>query len=305
MVFRHVPVMVSEVISYLNCGPGKVFADCTVGGAGHARAILEHIAPDGLLIGIDQDMDAINHARHVLSDHALRIRLYHDNFINLPSILYRIGINAIDGVLADLGLSLYQIESSGRGFSFRRNEPLDMRMNRSATLDAFKVINNYEGPALERIFREYGEITNAAKLAASIIEARMTRPVETTSDLKSIVTRLIPRTIEMKYLSQVFQAIRIEVNDEMASLSEFLTSALEALKPGGRLAVITYHSLESRITKNFFRSGNFEGEIVKDFYGNVITPFRLVNKKAVVPSTDETVRNPRARSAKLRIVEKI
>ena len=295
----HIPVLAEESVSGLNLQPDSVAVDATFGGGGHSRLILEKI-PGGKLFAFDQDEDV---EKNRIDDP--RFFLIRHNYRYMKNFLSYFGVDKVDAILADLGVSSHHFDSAERGFSYRADARLDMRMNRSATLDACKVINNYEGPALERIFREYGEITNAAKLAASIIEARMTRPVETTSDLKSIVTRLIPRTIEMKYLSQVFQAIRIEVNDEMASLSEFLTSALEALKPGGRLAVITYHSLESRITKNFFRSGNFEGEIVKDFYGNVITPFRLVNKKAVVPSTDETVRNPRARSAKLRIVEKI
>ncbi len=295
----HIPVLAEESVAGLNLKPDSVAVDATFGGGGHSKLILEQM-PLGKLFAFDQDEDA---EKNLIDDP--RFFLIRHNYRFMRNFLQYFGIVHVDAILADLGVSSHHFDSAGRGFSYRAEGRLDMRMNRLAETDAYKVINEYEGTTLTRIFRDYGEITNAPKLTASITEARLSKPIETTSDLKAIITRLIPRSVEMKYLSQVFQAIRIEVNDEMASLNEFLRSALDVLKPGGRLAVITYHSLESRIIKNFFRSGNFEGEIVKDFYGNVTSPFRLVNKKAIVPSGREISMNSRARSAKLRIVEKI
>jgi 16S rRNA (cytosine1402-N4)-methyltransferase len=295
----HIPVLAAESINGLDLKPDSVVVDATFGGGGHSRLILERI-PNGRLYAFDQDEEA---EKNLIDDS--RFFFIRHNYRYMRNFLHYYGVTYVDAVLADLGVSSHHFDEAGRGFSYRYEGRLDMRMNRLSPVDACKVINEYEVPALEKIFREYGEINNAARLAATIGEARTEKQILTTSDLRAVISRLIPKAIEMKYLSQVFQAVRIEVNDELASLTEFLQSALELLRPGGRMAVITYHSLESRIAKNFFRSGNISGEIEKDFYGNVTSPFRLVNKKVIIPAEAEVNLNSRARSAKLRIVEKV
>jgi 16S rRNA (cytosine1402-N4)-methyltransferase len=312
MGFRHVPVMVEEVITYLNCGPGKIFVDCTLGGAGHARAILEHSGPDGLLIGIDQDWDAIDNARHALSDYASRIRLYHDNFINLTSILSRIGINAIDGAVADLGLSLNQIESSGRGFSFRRDEPLDMRMNMDSTITAEDIVNSETETRLEKIFRDYGEERWAGKIARNIASARSKRSIRTSKELADIVVKTIPQRAALSRkihpATKVFMALRIAVNRELEILDEFIVNAVDALKPGGRLCILSFHSLEDRIVKHRFRALEKGCSCPPDFPKCVCgkeKQVRVLTRSVVKPTSREISVNPMARSTRLRAVEKI
>jgi 16S rRNA (cytosine1402-N4)-methyltransferase len=312
MGFRHVPVMVDEVLSYLNCSPGKIFVDCTLGGAGHARAILEHITPDGLLIGIDQDKDAIENARHALGEYASRIRLFHDNFINLPSILSRIGIDAIDGVLADLGLSLHHIESSGRGFSFRRDEPLDMRMDTDSATTAEDIVNTETESRLEKIFRDYGEERWAGKIARNIASARSKRSIRTSKELADIVCKSIPQRAALPRkihpATKVFMALRIAVNKELEILDEFVVNAVDALKPGGRLCILSFHSLEDRIVKHRFKALEKGCSCPPDFPQCVCgkqKKVRVLTRRVVRPTTQEVSANPMARSTRLRVLEKI
>jgi 16S rRNA (cytosine1402-N4)-methyltransferase len=312
MGFRHISVMVDEVLMYLNCGPGKIFVDCTIGGAGHARAIVEHILPDGLLIGIDQDKDAIDNAFHALSDHASHIRLYHDNFYNLPSILSRIGIDSIDGALADLGLSLYQIESSGRGFSFRRDEPLDMRMNMDSETTAEDIVNSETENRLEKIFRDYGEERWARKIARSIASVRSKRSIRTSRELAEIVCKAIPQRAggprKIHPATKVFMALRIAVNRELEILDEFIVNAVDALKPGGRLCILSFHSLEDRIVKHRFKALEKGCTCPPDFPRCVCgkqPQVRVLTRSVVRPTSQEVSANPMARSTRLRALEKI
>jgi 16S rRNA (cytosine1402-N4)-methyltransferase len=312
MGYRHIPVMVDEVLSYLNCGSGKVFADCTLGGTGHARAILEQIAPDGLLIGIDQDRDAIDNAFQSLGDYTPHIRLYHDSFVNLPSILSRIGITSIDGVLADLGLSLYQIESSGRGFSFRRDEPLDMRMNMDSRTTAEDIVNSETESRLEKIFRDYGEERWAGKIARNIASARSKRSIRSSKELADIVCRAIPQRTALQRkihpATKVFMALRIAVNRELEILDEFIINAVNALKPGGRLCILSFHSLEDRIVKHRFKALEKGCTCPPDFPMCVCgkqKQVRVLTRSVVRPTPQEVSANPMARSTRLRALEKI
>lgn len=295
----HIPVLPAESIEGLNIGVGSDIVDATYGGAGHSRLILEKIG-NGRLFAFDQDEDA---AANVIQDS--RLYFVRHNFRYIRNFLQYYGVNCVDAVFADLGVSSHDFDVPERGFSFRFEGNLDMRMNRNSDVDAEKIINEYSEEQLGVIFRLYGEIKNARKLASKVVQKRNSSRIKTTADLKEVVLECAPKTIENKYLAQVFQALRIEVNDEMEALKEFLQASLKLLKPGGRLVIITYHSLEDRICKNFMKAGNFEGIVEKDFYGNLISPFRLINRKVIIPGAEEIERNSRSRSAKLRIAEKI
>lgn len=295
----HIPVLASESIEGLNLFSGANVVDATFGGGGHSRLILEQMK-EGRLFAFDQDEDATVN----IPDDPRLVFIRH-NFKFIKNFLRFYGVDSVDAVFADLGVSSHDFDVPERGFSFRFDGALDMRMNKNATLDARKVVNEYPQEELEKIFRLYGEINNYRKLAAVICQSRTEAPVKTTKQLKELVAGCTLKAIENKYLAQVFQALRIEVNNEMEALQEFLEASLALLKPGGRLVIITYHSLEDRICKNFMKAGNFEGKLEKDFYGNPITPFKLINRKVIVPGDTELKENSRSRSAKLRIAEKI
>jgi 16S rRNA (cytosine1402-N4)-methyltransferase len=295
----HTPVLLDESISGLKIKPGGDYVDATFGGGGHSKAILKTLG-DGRLFGFDQDKDA---AINIIDDR--RFTFISHNFRFLKNFLLYFGLDKVDGILADLGVSSHDFDVPERGFSFRFESELDMRMNRHSQKTAAIVINTFSEEELIKIFREYGEITNARQLASAIVAARGQQPIRTTQQLQEIVKQFTPQKIENKFLAKVFQALRIEVNNEMEVLKEFLEAATETLKPGARLVVITYHSLEDRLVKNFMKAGNFEGKVEKDFYGNVQSDFRLINNKVITPGEDELNRNPRSRSAKLRIAERI
>ncbi len=295
----HVPVLLEESVSGLNIDPEGVYLDLTFGGGGHSREILRHLG-GGCLIGFDQDSDALAN----VPDDSRFIFVNH-NFRYLRNFLRYCGYDNADGILADLGVSSHEFDEAGRGFSFRFDAELDMRMNRRGRLKATDILNSYSEEELIRVFREYGEVDNARGLVSLIIKARDEKPIGRSEEFLQVIAPRVPKQKEKKYLAQVYQALRIEVNGELDALKEMLQQAELALRPGGRLVVITYHSLEDRIVKNFLKSGNFEGKIEKDFYGHVKRNFELVNRKVIVPSDEEIERNPRARSAKLRIAEKI
>jgi 16S rRNA (cytosine1402-N4)-methyltransferase len=295
----HVPVLAEESIQGLNLQSNHDVIDATFGGGGHSRLILNCFG-DGRLFAFDQDEDAAGNA--IEDDRLFFIR---HNFRYAKNFLRHYGVNQVDGVFADLGVSSHDFDVPERGFSFRFDGNLDMRMNQEAKVDASSIINEYSEEQLRNLFRMYGEIKNAGRLVSEIIKYRNNRAIKTTTQLKEIASACSPKAIENKYLAQVFQALRIEVNEEMEVLREFLEASLDLLKPGGRLVIITYHSLEDRICKNFMRAGNFEGKVEKDFYGNITSPFKLVNRKVIVPGAEELKANTRSRSAKLRIAEKI
>lgn len=292
--------MLQECIEALAIKPNGVYVDVTFGGGGHSSAIIQHLGEEGRLIAFDQDPDALNNA---LPDE--RFTLIHQNFRYLKNNLRLQGLKQVDGILADLGVSSHQFDEAERGFSIRFDADLDMRMDRVGELDAKGILNSYSEEDLHRIFGMYGEVQNAKSLAKVIVTSRLSRPINTVSDLKSIVSKLVPRGKENKYYAQLFQALRIEVNKELEALQEFLVQAQAVLKPGGRLVVMSYHSLEDRLVKNFMAKGKFKGEVEKDFYGNEIKPFMLVSRKAIIASEDEIRQNNRARSAKLRVAEKL
>lgn len=294
----HIPVLSNECIQGLNISPGCDVVDATYGGGGHSRLILQQLG-QGRLFAFDQDEDAAGNAP---GDN--RLFFIRHNFRYLKNFLRYYKVDKVDAILADLGVSSHDFDDAERGFSFRSPGALDMRMNRRGTKDAAAIVNNYTEEALRNLFSQYGEIKNARNLAGRIVAARQEHGIKTTTHLREIVSPLAPGKLENKYLAKVFQALRIEVNDEIEALKEFLTASLDVLKQGGRLAVISFHSLEDRICKNFFRSGNFEGKIEKDFYGNPVTPFKLINRKVISPGEEELLRNSRSRSAKLRIAEK-
>lgn len=294
----HIPVMLSQCIEGLLIDPKGTYIDATFGGGGHAREIVKHL-DTGHLYGLDQDADA---AANHLED--TRFTFVRTNFRYLLNFMHHFGVTSVDGILADLGVSSHDFDQADRGFSFRFDTPLDMRMNQLSPITAADVINQYEEEELINLFRNYGEIPNARNMVKALMSARMNAPLNTTWQLLKSIEKCIPRATEKKYLAQVFQALRIEVNDELGALREFLESAFKLLRPGGRLVIMTYHSLEDRLVKNFLRSGNFEGKIDKDFYGNRDTPFHLINRKVIVPSPEEIADNPRSRSARLRIAEK-
>lgn len=290
----HIPALLDQSIAGLDIKPGGTYVDVTFGGGGHSRGILKHLGPHGRLVGMDQDMDAWQNR---LRDD--RFTFAHGNFSYLKNFLRYYGITGVDGILADLGVSFHHFDEVERGFSFRADAPLDMRMNRSAAFSARELVGTYSEERLADVLYLYGELRQSRRLAAAIIKAQPT----TTGELVDAVRPLLKPAQEKKELSMVFQALRIEVNGELNALRKLLSQSLEVLNPGGRLAIITYHSLEDRMVKNFMRTGNVEGKQEKDFYGRLNTPWRLVNNKVIVPSDDEVARNPRSRSAKLRIAE--
>ena len=295
----HIPALLKPSVDGLDIRPDGTYVDVTMGGGGHTREILSRLGPDGRLLGFDQDEDA---ERNIPDDP--RFTFVRSNFRYLRNFLRYYGVTRIDGLLADLGVSFHHFDDSERGFSFRFDGALDMRMNKRAGQTAADVVNTYDEERLANVFYLYGELKNSRKLAAAISRARAQAPIATIGQFLDIVKPLFGREREKKELARVFQALRIEVNHEMEALREMLLAAAGALRPGGRLAVITYHSLEDRLVKNLMKTGNVEGKVEKDFYGNVQTPFRLVNNKVITPDEDEVARNPRSRSAKLRIAEK-
>ncbi len=295
----HIPVLLAESVSALITNPDGTYADATFGGGGHTAAVLSRLNDDGRVIAFDRDIDAINGA---LKDP--RLTLVHNNFRFIENYARYEDVQ-FDGVLADLGVSSHQFDTAERGFSFRFEEsPLDMRMNQEARLTAAEVVNNYAEADLERILKLYGEVDGARNMARLIAEARSHGEIRTTGDLDRAIARMLPRGAEHKVLAKVYQALRIEVNQEMRSLEIFLDGACRSLKPGGRLVVITYHSLEDRMVKNFIKTGNVEGEMIQDMYGRVQAPLEAVNHKPILPSEEEIAGNTRARSAKLRIAQR-
>ncbi len=291
----HIPALLNESIDGLVTKPDGAYVDVTFGGGGHSRAIMERLSPEGRLVGMDQDMDAWANRLH--DD---RFAFAHGNFAYIKNFLRYYGFSGVDGILADLGVSFHHFDAVDRGFTFRADAPLDMRMNRSASFTASELLNTYSEERLANVLYLYGELRQSRSLAAAIAKAR---PLSTTGQLVDVVRPMLKPSQEKKELSMVFQALRIEVNGELNALRRLLQQSLEVLNPGGRLVIITYHSLEDRMVKNFMRSGNVEGKQEKDFYGRVITPWRVVNNKVIVPTAEEVERNPRSRSAKLRIAE--
>jgi 16S rRNA (cytosine1402-N4)-methyltransferase len=295
----HVPVLLMPSVDGLNINPEGTYVDVTFGGGGHSREILSRINSNGRLLGFDQDEDA---ERNILKDK--RFTFVRSNFRFLKNFLRYYKAAPVDGILADLGVSWHHFDDSERGFSFRFDSPLDMRMNKQAELKASDVINDYEEERLADIFYLYGEFKESRKIASTIVRARQKTAIYTVQELLNIMRPLFPKAGEKKDMARLFQALRIEVNHEMEALQEMLLSTIEVLKPGGRLVVITYHSLEDRIVKNIMKTGNLNGDSGKDFFGNIKSPFKVINNKVIVPDKDEIERNPRSRSAKLRIAEK-
>lgn len=300
MTDYHVPVMLRECMDGLAIRPEGTYVDVTFGGGGHSREILKSLGPDGRLIAFDQDADA---QKNIPDDN--RIIFIDQNFRYLKNYCRLHDAIPVDGILADLGVSSHQFDQPERGFSIRFDADLDMRMDQSSSLTAREVLNSYGEEQLHRIFGIYGEVKNARTLAKTIVTARLNSPIETMSQFREVIARLIPRGKENKYLAQVFQALRIEVNQELEALQEFLEQAAEVLAPGGRLVVMSYHSLEDRLVKNFINTGKFRGEAEKDFFGNTIKPLEAVTRKAVTATEDEIKQNNRARSAKLRVAVKL
>lgn len=300
MTSYHTPVLLEESIDGLNIKPDGTYIDVTFGGGGHSREIISRLGGKGLLLGFDQDEEAYS---NVLSDD--RFVFVRGNFRYLSNFLDYYQIDKVDGVLADLGVSSHHFDEKSRGFSFRFNSKLDMRMNQSAKQTAADVLNSYDEKQLADLFYLYGELRMSRKIAAAIIYERQKKPIITVGDFLNVIDRFTYRDKEKKVLSQAFQALRIGVNKELDALAEMLEQAVNYLVVGGRISVISYHSLEDRIVKNFFRSGNIEGKIKKDFYGNPLTNLQLVNRRVIVPTDEEQAINPRSRSAKLRIAEKI
>ncbi len=295
----HIPVMLTQSVDAMNIGNGN-YVDVTFGGGGHSREILRRMKPDGRLFGFDQDSDAIANAP---DDERFTFIL--SNFRYLKNWMNYYGIEKLDGIIADLGVSSHHFDAAERGFTFRANAPLDMRMNRLAKLTAAQFLNTAEEERIASVLYNYGELRNSRRMAAAIVKARAVEPIETTAELVKVLEPLMGRDKEKKELACAFQALRIEVNDEMAALREMLESAISLLAKGGRIVVLTYHSLEDRMVKNFIKSGNAEGKVEQDFYGNRIVPLRAVNNKVIVPTAEEIAENPRSRSAKLRVAEKL
>ena len=295
----HIPALLEESISGLNVRPTGIYVDVTFGGGGHSGEILKHLTT-GRLIAFDQDVDA---ERNILSDN--RFTFLNQNFRFLKNNLKFNAINSVDGIIADLGVSFHQFDEPARGFTFRQDAPLDMRMNKNGQQKASDLLATLSETELADLFYEYGELTNSRKIAKSIVMARLVKPLLTVNDIIRVIGKQVPFRQEHKFFAKVFQALRIAVNREIDYLKEMLLQALEMLNPEGRLVVITYHSLEDRVVKNFMKTGNFNGEEHKDFYGNPVTPFRLINRRVIIPSDEEISFNNRARSARLRIAEKI
>ena len=303
----HIPVLLNESIDGLNIQPGGIYVDVTMGGGGHSHEILKRLDANAHLYSFDQDADAEanlkqNHGDDLLKDE--RFTFVRSNFRYLKNWMRYHGVEQIDGLLADLGVSSHHFDDESRGFSFRFESPLDMRMNKRSSKTAADIVNNYAEEALADIFYLYGELKNSRKIASLLVKARQEKRIETTGDFIAVVEPLFKREREKKDLAKLFQALRIEVNGEMSALKELLMSVVDMLKPGGRLSVITYHSLEDRIVKNIMKAGNIEGKIEQDFFGRINTPFKLINNKVIVPTDEEQEQNPRSRSAKLRIAEK-
>lgn len=296
----HTPVLLKESVDGLNISPLGIYVDVTFGGGGHSRDILKRLGDNGRLIAFDQDKEVFKNA---ISDK--RFTLVHANFRFLKNFLRLHEINSIDGLIADLGVSSHHFDDTNRGFSYRFRGDLDMRMNQNADISATDIINEYSVERLSDLFYNYGELRNARKIATAVVEYRQSKKIEKTDEFLSILKPFTRKDREKKVMAQAFQALRIEVNNEMDSLTIMLNQALQMLKPGGRLSVISYHSIEDRLVKNFFRTGNFKGHLEKDFYGNPLTPFKLINKNVIVPTEDEQLQNPRSRSAKLRVAEKL
>lgn len=295
----HIPVLLNDAVDGLNINPKGVYVDVTFGGGGHSREILSRLTT-GKLIAFDQDEDAQN---NLIDDE--RFVFIPQNFAYLKNFLKLYGFNSVDGILGDLGVSSHQFDVEKRGFSIRNNASLDMRMNQNADLNAFKVVNEYEKEDLTRIFREYADLKNAHKVSWGICSARENKKIDTTEELLSVVEPYCGGDKKRnQFNARVFQAIRIEVNQEIEVLKSFLEQSAQCLNPKGRLVIISYHSLEDRLTKNFFKKGKFSGEVEKDFYGNILKPLKEITKKPVIPTDEEIERNNRARSAKMRIAEK-
>jgi 16S rRNA (cytosine1402-N4)-methyltransferase len=296
----HTPVLLQESVNGLNIHQDGIYVDVTFGGGGHSREILSRLGSNGHLYSFDQDADS---EKNIVADD--RFTFVRSNFRYIRNWMRYYHVEHIDGILADLGVSSHHFDDETRGFSFRFDAPLDMRMNKRAGGTAASVLNSYTEEQLAQIFYLYGELKNARKIASAIIKARMDKPINTTSDLLMATEKLFQKEREKKEMAKMFQALRIEVNQEMGALKEMLTSATELLREGGRLSVITYHSLEDRMVKNIMKTGNPEGKVEKDFFGRSCSPFQLVNSKVIVPSSEEQQTNPRSRSAKLRIAEKV
>lgn len=294
----HTPVLLNKCLEGLNIKPEGAYADVTFGGGGHSRAIMERLST-GHLYAFDQDEDA---AANVIDDE--RFTFIPQNFCYFKNFIQLYHNGQLDGVIADLGVSSHQFDTPEKGFSTRFEGRLDMRMSQTNPIDAANIVNTYELDALSRVLSLYGELPNARQIATDIVMARDASPIETTGQLKEAVQGKLPRGRENKVLAQIFQALRIEVNHEMDALTAFLSQCADVLKPGGRLVVLSYHSLEDRLVKNFTRTGNAEGKEEKDFFGNLITPYIIINRKPIVPSDEEIAQNSRARSAKLRIAER-
>ncbi len=299
MTEYHQPVMLQECIEALNIKPDGIYVDVTFGGGGHSREILKHLGPQGRLLAFDQDADA---QKNLPKDD--RLTFIDQNFRYLKNNCRLQGAISADGILADLGVSSHQFDQPERGFSIRFDADLDMRMDQAGSLTAREVVNNYSEEQLHRIFGIYGEIKNAKSLARTLVTVRLNKSIQTVADLKNAISSLIPKGKENKYLAQVFQALRIEVNQELEALKEFLEQSVDVLRKDGRLVVMSYHSLEDRLVKNFIAKGKFQGEVEKDFFGNMIKPLESLTRKAIVASEKEVKENNRARSAKLRIAVK-
>lgn len=295
----HIPALLTETIEGLKIKPDGIYVDVTFGGGGHSREILNQLGPKGRLLGFDQDLDALI---NVIDDK--RFTFVRSNFRYLKNFLKYHDIEKVDGILADLGVSSHHFDEAERGFSFRFDGALDMRMNTESKLTAASVLNTYSEEQLADVFYLYGELHNSRKIARTVVQSRSKEPIERIFQFIEILKPYFGREKEKKDMARVFQALRIEVNKEMEVLEALLLQSLEVLNDGGRLAILTYHSLEDRLVKNYFRSGNFEGKLEKDFYGNVIAPLKPVNNKVIIATNEEIERNPRARSAKLRVAEK-
>lgn len=295
----HVSVLLKESVDGLDIQPDGIYVDVTFGGGGHSREILSRLGTNGRLFGFDQDADAES---NIMNDD--RFTFVRSNFRYLKNWMRFYEVEKIDGLLADLGVSSHHFDDETRGFSFRFDAPLDMRMNKRAGMTAADVLNNYTEEQLADIFYLYGELKNARRLASVVVKARQDSPIETTGQLLQLTEKIFAREREKKEVTKLFQALRIEVNHEMDALREMLNSACQLLRPGGRMSVITYHSLEDRIVKNMMRAGNAEGKVEQDFFGRAKSPLHLINNRVIVPTDDELQRNPRSRSAKLRIAEK-
>ena len=295
----HIPVLLEEAIAEMAIRPDGTYCDLTFGGGGHSRHILSKLGEKGQLYSFDQDRDTLQNAP---DDE--RFHYVESNFRFLRGALRLRGVTEVDGILADLGVSSHHFDELGRGFSFRGDAPLDMRMNQRGGRTAADVVNSYDAEQLGRILREYGELDTTWKIASCIVREREKAPITTTAQLVDAVAPCTPKRDEKKFLTKLFQALRIEVNGEMEALKMALEQSLKVLRPGGRLVVISYHSLEDRLVKNFRRSGNFEGKVEQDFFGRATAPFEVITRKAIVPSAEEVERNPRSRSAKMRVAEK-